>query len=875
MLSAGDRLGPYEILSSIGAGGMGEVYRARDPRVGRDVAIKVSKEQFSDRFEREARAVAALNHPNVCHLYDVGPDYLVMEYVEGESPKGPMPLDEALQIARQITDALEAAHERGIVHRDLKPANIRIKPDGTVKVLDFGLAKTVPPASAPAADSPTFTMSATVAGVILGTAAYMAPEQARGKPVDKRADIWAFGALLYEMLTGRPLFRGEDVSEVLAAVIRETPSLEGAPVSVHTLLRRCLEKDPKQRLRDIGDVWALLQTEPIRQAQAKSRTGWLGWALAAMMAVAAGAALWAPWRTPAPLPEVFAYRLPMPPQTSYVHSGGFKISPDGRILAFTASGADGVARIWVQPLDSLAEAHPLTGTEGTAFPVFWSFDSRWVMLSLNGKLMKVAIGGGAPVILCDLNGLIAVGGSENAAGRILLGAGSDSIWQVPSSGGPPVRVTRLDPSRGENAHNNPRFLPDGRHFLYLRRCVSPEKTGAYIGDLESPPDRQSMQPLLVNRTAAWYARSRGSHPGFVLFLRDTNLFAQPFEEKTLRLTGDPVRVADQVGSFLDGGSFSVADNGVLIYRPATNSVSQVTWVDRQGKRLSTVGRATTLAGSPTLSPNGTQVLVSRLSSQNMFQLWRIDLEKNQETQLTALASNQSSPVWSPDGSEVVFSSDVGGRESLLRKAVNGATEEVTMLESNKGVFANSWSRDGRFLLYTAMDPKTGPDIWLLRLDGTRRKVRLMSTPAAEQFGSFSPNMRWMAYSSAEPGSTAQILVRELIPEQGENPFRLGPAQIISRNGGDMPVWRGDGKELFYQTSDSSMMAVVMGGGDRASGPLDPGEPVRLFQEAAILPFLRNWSISRNGERFLFASPAAEAEQVPFKVVLNWQERLGK
>jgi len=401
-LTPGDKLGPYEILAPIGAGGMGEVYRARDPRLNRDVAIKVSQERFSDRFEREARAVAALNHPNICTLHDVGPDYLVMEFIEGESPKGPLPLDEALRIARQIADALEAAHEKGIVHRDLKPANIKIKPDGTVKVLDFGLAKTVETASGDPASSPTMTISPTRAGMILGTAAYMSPEQARGKTVDKRADIWAFGVVLYELLTGRMLFQGEDLTETVASVVKEKADLSGVPERVRPLLEKCLEKDPRKRLRDIGDMGLLLDAAPAPQAGGTAGPRgyrWISWAVAGALAAALAALSAIHFRETPAQPAAVRFQVPAP-EGGVFTQGFMALSPDGRQLAFLASGKGGL-QLWVRGLDSL-EARPLPGTEGGIFP-FWSPDSRLVAFtSADRKLKKIEVSGGPAQTLCSL-----------------------------------------------------------------------------------------------------------------------------------------------------------------------------------------------------------------------------------------------------------------------------------------------------------------------------------------------------------------------------------------------------------------------------------------------------------------------------------------
>src|SRR5579863_3867261 len=462
-LSAGTHLGPYEILASIGAGGMGEVYRARDPRLNRDVAIKVSHAQFTERFEREARAVAALNHPNICTLYDVGPNYLVMEYIEGEAPKGPYALEEALRIAAQIRDALEAAHEKNIIHRDLKPANIKIKPDGSVKVLDFGLAK-VAPASAGESDgsnSPTLTIGATEAGMILGTAGYMSPEQARGKKVDKRADIWAYGVVLWEMLTGKPLFEGEDVGHTLAAVIMKEPDWNEVPEKVRRLLQTCLQKDPRQRLQAIGDARLLLEDVgaghvPPRVTHARP----LPWGIAAIAVIAAAALAFVHFReTPPETPVLRATILP-PDNATMDYANGLglpALSPDGKRIVFGARTADGKAPLWVRSLDALT-AQPLAGTEGAAFP-FWSPDSRFIAFFANGKLKKIDASGGPAITLAEAPE--SRGGSWSRDGVI--------VFQPANTGGPLFRVLSAGGASSPVAKGGgrlPWFLPDGRHFLY-------------------------------------------------------------------------------------------------------------------------------------------------------------------------------------------------------------------------------------------------------------------------------------------------------------------------------------------------------------------------------------------------------------------------
>jgi serine/threonine protein kinase len=430
-LSAGTKLGPYEILAPIGKGGMGEVYKAHDPRTGRDIAIKISAEEFSERFDREARAIAALNHPNICQLYDVGPNYLVMELVEGESPEGPLPLDEALRIAKQIADALEEAHEKGIVHRDLKPGNIKIKPDGAVKVLDFGLATVaVAQASRPVdnqANSPTLTMAATQAGMILGTAGYMSPEQARGKQVDKRADIWAFGVVLFELLTGKRLFQGDDVTDTLAAVLRHEPDWEQVPAKVRRLLRRCLAKDPGKRLRDIADAWDLLDEAPQATAQSPSRLGWVAWSVAAMLALALGLVSYRHMREEPP--RVLKMSV-LPPEKATFTTSLPAVSPDGRRLAFVAT-TDGKDQLWVRDLDSLA-ARALTGTDGASYP-FWSPDSRMIGFFGDGKLKKIEVAGGPALTLCDA--APGRGGTWSNNDVIVFGVAGGGSFRVPAAGG--------------------------------------------------------------------------------------------------------------------------------------------------------------------------------------------------------------------------------------------------------------------------------------------------------------------------------------------------------------------------------------------------------------------------------------------------------
>jgi len=554
-LSAGSKLGPYEIVAPIGKGGMGEVWKARDTRLGRDVAIKISSEQFSERFEREARAVAALNHPNICTLHDVGPNYLVMEYIEGATladriKEGPIPLEETLGIARHVADALDAAHEKNIIHRDLKPGNIKIKPDGTVKVLDFGLAKIGgPPTAGKAEDSPTLTLAATQAGMILGTAAYMSPEQARGKEVDKRADIWAFGVVLYEILTGTRLFQMDDVTDTLSAVLRHEPDWEQVPVQVRRLLKRCLAKDPAKRLRDIGDWWELLEEAPRSESLSHEspRHKWLWPAIAAVLFfLGAGAAY---WLRPMPFEPVRKLTILPPEGASLVDvavSGISLISPDGRTIAFVAEKS-GQNMVWVRPLDSL-EARPLPGTEGAMQP-FWSPDSHSLGFSAQGKLKRIDIAGGPAQALAEVSNI--AGNSATAAwssqGKILFAASAASnLFLVSAAGGERTEVTKLDSKLGEVSHLHPEFLPAGRHYLYHVRAAGATEFQIYAGTLGST-DRTL---LLRGVTDARYAPPRAGRSGSLLYVRDGTLMAQPFDagRQTPSRSGCPSDSGHQVAS---------------------------------------------------------------------------------------------------------------------------------------------------------------------------------------------------------------------------------------------------------------------------------------------------------------------------------------
>jgi serine/threonine protein kinase/Tol biopolymer transport system component len=893
-LTIGTRLGPYEIVSLLGEGGMGQVYRARDTKLNRDVALKILPDAFANdadrlaRFTREAQTLAALNHPHIAHIHGLDESgacrALVMELVEGEDlaqrlVRGAIPVPEALAIARQIAEALEAAHEQGIVHRDLKPANIKIRPDGTVKVLDFGLAKAVDPrASSPGmaalANSPTITSPAmmTGAGVILGTAAYMSPEQARGRPVDKRADIWAFGCVLYEMLTGRAVFEGATVSDVMARVIERDPDWSALPPAtppgVRRALQKCLEKDLKRRLRDIGDLELALDTAPDvtrDRAVRGGRSSWLGWAAAAVAFVAAGAVSAVHFReTP---PVLTPVRFEMTTGLNLPESEQFSISPDGRHVVFAGAGPDGATRLWVRSLDGL-DTRPLTVVDndiGAIPPVVWSPDSRSFAFDNRGRLSRLDISGGQPQTVCDLPG-VAVGGSWNRDGVILVGNITGGILRCPAAGGRASQVTSIDSSRKESFHLVPSFLPDGRHFLYLRssRAVS-ENTGIFVGSLDAKPEEQSTSPLLsVEIGPAYYVPTPGSTSGHVLFPRTSRLFALPFDPQGLMPLGDPVPVVDHVGSYRDTAFFSASRTGVLVYRAADPDL-QLTWFDRQGNitaRPGDAGRYRNLA----LSVDGASAALARENPQNPVDqdLWVIDLSRGTSMRLTFDPSVDEAPVWTEDGRRIVYLSN---GFKLVQKAANGTGAEQLVLGNDGWKRPTSVSLDGRFLLYSvqSLSQATKSDLWVLPLSGDPKPVPFVQDEFDDSDGQFSPDARWVAYVTNESGGN-NVFVRAFSGDVRAGSTSAGGKVLVSKGGGAAPRWRRDGKELFYVSASGAVMAVDI---DTSQG-IKSGVPRTLFKVDGALA---DWGVSPDGSRFLFAVPAKQSGPAPFSVVLNWQATL--
>jgi len=871
-LSGGTKLGPYEILAPIGAGGMGEVYRARDTKLEREVAIKVLPSALAQeserlaRFEREAKVLASLNHPNIAQIYGIEDRALVMELVDGETLQGPLPLETALNYARQIADALEAAHEKGIIHRDLKPANIMITPSGVVKVLDFGLAA-LPNRDREGADpvnSPTLTISPTLAGMILGTAAYMSPEQARGKPVDKRADIWAFGVVLFEMLTGKPLFEGETVSDTLAQVLTKQPDWEQVPAKVGRLLKKCLEKDPKKRLRDVGDAWELLDDAPATTASSRSRLGMVPAAVPVVFAVALAALAFVHFREqPPPPPEPARFQIPLPDKATPAAFPNPTISPDGRRVVFPAV-TEGVARLWVRALDQL-DPRPLTGTEGVVGVQFWSPDSRFIAFGAQEKLKKVDPSGGPPQSLCSLPGVL-LGGFWTTDGRIVFGTLTTGLFQVPAVGGAVSPLTVLDPKLGEISHGFPVPLPDGRHFLYRRGAASGESSGIFLETLEAGTgnpghERPAPKRLLADASSLAFApplNPRAPRDGYLLFSREGTLMAQPFDSVRLELSGDAVPLAEQVAG---NGDFSVSSTGVLVYATTVGAGGErkLTWYDRQGKSLGTVG-APGLINELALSPDGTRVASVRTTS-GQPGTWIDEFARGVSNRITPPDASDR-PVWSPDGSRLVFES----ASSIFLKAASNAGNEEVLFKFERPTDPLDWSRDGRWLLYQQTDPKTKYDLWALPMEPGKppgKPLVYLQTASNEREGRFSPDGHFVAYLSDESGRY-EVYVASF-PE----PSLRVP---ISNGGGYQPRWRRDGKELLYVTPEGKLMSVDV----TLGGTFKAGAPKVLFR-ARIYgggSSRQRWDVTPDGQRFLIIAVGGDAS-ARLTLVENWAALLRK
>ncbi|HEY3204694.1 MAG TPA: protein kinase [Thermoanaerobaculia bacterium] len=889
-LSAGARLGPYEIQSPLGAGGMGEVYRARDTRLERTVAVKVLPQRLSSspeirqRFEREAKTISQLSHPHICALYDVGregeTEYLVMEYLEGETlserlVKGPLPLEQTLRYGVEIADALDKAHRQAIVHRDLKPGNVMLTKSG-VKLLDFGLAKAIAPAGLPLTSLPTEASPVTQAGTILGTFQYMAPEQLEGKEADARTDIFAFGATLYEMATGKKAFSGATQASLISAILRDDPQ----PISrIHTMsppaldrvVKTCLAKDPEDRWQSAADIkrelgWVAEGSEagtPAAAPAARRDRERVAWAVSVILLLALLGSLAALLRIGRPEPAaapVTRFSILPPGKSTFTAPGESAssqpaLSPDGRSLAFVAYAGGGRHLVWVRPLDSLA-AQALDGTEDGSYP-FWSPDGRFLGFFSHGKLKRIALSGGPPQTLCDASAGRGAAWSRDGV-IIFTPTQAEALYRIPAGGGAVTPATTLDSSRQESSHRWPSFLPDGRRFLYWTRSRKAPNIGIRVGSLDS----KEVTSLLAADGMAAYAR-----PGHLLFVRQGALLAQSFDHRSLKLEGEPLRVAEPLGYGNPPGyaTFSVADSGVLAYVPGVSPNRELIWFDRGGKMLGSVGEPGIYV-SPALSPDERRIAVGvrdlRAASAD---IWLFDLARGIRSRFTFDPANETIARWSPDGSRIVFTSNREGFADFYEKSSTGAGEEKPVFRSDQDKFLTDWSQDGRFLAYHTPGPKTGWDVWVLPLSGDRKPIPFVQTEFTEAQGQFSPDGKWLAYASDESG-IFEVYVRSF-PAPG------GKWQV-STSGGTQPQWRRDGRELFYLSEDGGLMAVEV----KADSTFEASAPRPLFHArfpTAAAPFGRTYSVRSDGQRFLVTRLMEEDRAIPITVVLNWTSELKK
>ena len=895
-LSAGRRLGPYEIVAPLGAGGMGEVYQAKDTRLDRIVAIKVLPSHLSNntelqqRFEREARAVSSLSHSNICTLYDVGRedgiDYLVMEYVDGESladrlSKGPLPLDQVLRYAIQIADALDKAHRQGIVHRDLKPANIMLTKSGA-KLLDFGLAKFQDNASGSVfsglSNVATERVSLTGEGAILGTFQYMAPEQLEGQDADARTDIFAFGAVVYEMATGNKAFTGKSQASLIGAILRdEAPTISTSqsmtPPALDRVVKTCLAKDPDDRWQSARDLTQELKwiaeggsqsgIQVSRSTDSKNRER-IAWIVAAVF-LAAAVMLAIPYvfhSSPAE-PGIVRFNITPPEKATFGDSSA--ISPDGRLLAFTAKETDGKASLWIRPLDSVTPK-ALSGTEGAEFP-FWSPDSRFIGFFAENKLKKIDISGGRPQTLCDVTGNPR-GGSWNGDTIIFTPDFTTPLYKVSAAGGAPSPLTEFDPSRKENSHRWPCFFPDGRHFLYFARTSGEVGKAIFVGSLDSNERKLLFDCESRAIIASADNTSSNARPS-LLFIRDKTLMAQSFDERNLKLSGDAYPIAEDIELYGESGptgygAFSVSADGILAYRAGVSSIVQFVWVDRANKQLTPVG-IPALYSEPCLSPDEKRVVFDKTEPQpKSGDIWLLDLSRGTTTRFTFNPSTDVCPLWSPDGTRIVFSSNRNGQHDLYQKNSTGTGSEESLLHTGVDLYADDWSPDGRYILYESTDPKTKFDLWVLPMTGDRKPYPFLQTEFNETHSQMSPDGRWVAYVSDESGRP-EVYVQSFAASGGK--------WQISTSGGDQPKWRRDGKELFYLSSARRLMSVSVTSG----AAFEAGIPVELFE--VFLPIKsmtgdrNDYVVADNGQRFLVCSYVDKESARPITVVSNWMTAL--
>jgi len=895
-LEAGTRLGPYEILAPLGAGGMGEVYRAKDMRLDRIVAVKVLPSHLSDnpdrrqRFEREARAVSSLNHPHICALYDVGQQdsahgivhYLVMEHLQGETlagrlQRGALPAEEALPFALQIADALDKAHRQGVIHRDLKPGNIMLTKAGA-KLLDFGLAKTGEGGRAGSAGltaAPTATSPLTAEGAIVGTFQYMAPEQLEGEEADARSDIFSFGVVLYEAISGRKAFEGKTQASLAAAILKESPrplaeTQALTPPALERLVSTCLVKDPDERRQSMHDI--LLE---LRWIAAGGRSGageaavspppaggrrlreTIAWAAVAAGVLAAASAIFLPGlRTPARQPARFHAAMP-PPEGSffdYFH-GPMALSPDGGRIVFVARDAEGERQLWLRAFDE-PSARPLQGTGDAASP-FWSPDGRSIGFFAEGNLKRIETAGGPPDVLCEADGRD--GGTWSPEGVILFSRPPNSvIHRIPASGGKPEPVTTFDPTAGDFGHRSPWFLPDGRHFLYSAR----RGVGGANPLLVASLDGGKPKLLLEISSNAIY-----SPTGHLLYWRDGAVRAQPFDPERLEITGEPVAVAPGAHFEVDSGTafFSASQNGTLAYHLGGSATTQTRLVlrDRRGAEVGTAGPPGNFY-SPRFSRDGRRIAVDNSGIENNGDIWIYDPARPVTTRLTFDAADESSPVWSPAGDRVAFFTHKAGNRDLHIRPLSGPGGEEILLATDASEVPLDWSWDGQWIAFERAESSGSwqRDIWILSL-ADRQARSFQATPFQEDAAQFSPDGRWLAYDSDESGRH-EVYVR---------PFPAGEGVWqISVDGGIVPRWRADGREMFYLAADGRLMSVPLAPGKDGVGA---GAPVALFPANMRFGYGRHYDAAPDGQRFVINTWIVDAGSQPMSLMLNWAATQGQ
>ena len=877
-ISSGTRFGPYEILSAAGAGGMGEVYRAKDTRLDRIVAVKVLPSELAQdaekrqRFEREARSISNLSHPHICTLHDIGHqdgvDFLVLEYLEGETlekklEKGSLPIQDVLRYAIDLADALDKAHRQGIIHRDIKPANIMLTKSG-VKLMDFGLAK-LNSEPAPLADALTEMTSdkkLTAEGTILGTFQYMAPEQLDGRETDARTDIFAFGQVLYEMATGRPAFSGRTRASLIAAILSVDPKpvtelAPATPPALDRIVKHCLAKDPDERWQSACDL--LLELKWIAEsggradvaaplvpaAKTRERLAWL--IASAVTAALIVGAIW--WRSSKPLEQTMYFSSAFPYPARDV-----AVAPNGRTVAVVAYKE--MARknaLWIYELGS-QEGKSLSSTEGANFP-FWSADGKSLGFFADGKLKTVDVAGGPVQTLCDAPS--GRGGSWNKDGVIIFtptGQLVDNLYRISASGGTPTRITKLDSSQGETSQRWPMFLPDGKHFLYMEFSRQSDTNAIFVGSLDSD------EKIFVTKASA---NAAYAPPGYLLYFRDKTVFAQRFDLKKFALTGEPVAILNKIQDYprVARAVFAASDTGMIVAQSGAGvSLSQLVWFDRTGKELGVVGRPDVYA-NVSLAPTGKSVAVDKtdIGSGNA-DVWIYDLQRDSTRRMTFDPAIDAMPVWSPDASRLVFSSSRQSAFDLYLKNTDGAREEKLIEHIDTDKFPADWSRDGKYLLYIR-----GSDFWYMTFPELKSSL-FLKAPSTLKNGQFSPDGKWVAYASNEGGKW-EIYVTSFPEARGK--------WQVSSGGGEQPRWRADGKELFYLSSDGKIMAVPV----TAGANFDASAPLLLFQanprEMVATSEHVVYDVSRDGQRFLINTPVKQADTQPMSIILNWPAKLSK